>query len=303
MKKLFTLLVSASLTMGAFAQDVPSNAVGYYRTRVSEAVFSSLKTATFGGITVTQITGSTTETTDLDNDENYGTSTSKPYYRGVTISTEDGKGRIYPITKLSSKDDNSYVGLKMTIPEGKKYNIDRLLGQGFFGSPFSWCVDIVKDGSVIYTTGRLTANDYKKKTTYVDSINVTKDKIGGLCADAVTQINGWKKDETVDPEEYVLSGKIVGSGFEAWGNVLTDAVKNLSGDVELRFYYWNKYNKVLMLHSLYVELSEAETTGIVSARQTETDSNLDNMYNLAGQKVGKGFKGIVVVNGRKFLNK
>lgn len=299
MKKFFTLLVSALLAMGASAQEIPSNAVGYYRTRISETVFSSLKTATFGGIAVSQVTGSTTVASDLDNDENYGTSTSQPYYRGTIITTEDGKGRLYPITKLTSKDENSYIGLKMTIPDGKKYNIDRLLGQGLFGSPFSWCVDVVKDGNVIYTTGRLTANDYKKKTTYVDSINVTKDKIGGLCADAVTQINGWTKDETIDPEEYTLSWTLM--GLDAWGNVLTDAVNSLSGDVELRFYYWNKYNKALMLHSLYVELSESNA-GIVSAHQVTPVLN-STMYNLAGQRVGKEYKGIVVVNGRKILNK
>lgn len=50
---------------------------------------------------------------------------------------------------------------------------------------------------------------------------------------------------------------------------------------------------------------ENETTGI-NALDNFTNSQLDNnapMYNLAGQRVNKNYKGVVIVNGKKMLNK
>ena len=47
----------------------------------------------------------------------------------------------------------------------------------------------------------------------------------------------------------------------------------------------------------------SETTGI-EALDSEATFNVQRpMYNLAGQKVGKSYKGIVIVNGKKYLNK
>ena len=50
---------------------------------------------------------------------------------------------------------------------------------------------------------------------------------------------------------------------------------------------------------------DGETTGI-NALENLTNSQMDNnapMYNLAGQRVNKSYKGVVVVNGKKMLNK
>jgi len=304
MKKTFTLLALALFAVGAFAQEIHSNAVGVYRTQTSATTFSTLQTATFGDITVSQTAGTTTSTADLDNDTNYGESTAGYYYRGTVVTTDDGKGRIYPITKCTEKDENSYIGVKLSIPEGKKYSIDRLLGQGLFGATFYWCVDVVKDGEALYTTGRLKCNDYKKVTTYMDSISVTKDSISGLCAAAVEQAERWitqkKLNGTVTPEEYILTGKYLGG--EVWGNVLTDAVKGLSGDVELRLYYWGQKEKPLVLHSLYVELSEDGASGITQVA-AKKNAKSGTMYNLAGQRVDKSYKGMVIMDGRKYVNK
>ena len=46
------------------------------------------------------------------------------------------------------------------------------------------------------------------------------------------------------------------------------------------------------------------TTGIVGV-EADGETNWDNaaIYNLAGQRVGKGYKGVVIVNGKKMLRK
>jgi hypothetical protein len=46
----------------------------------------------------------------------------------------------------------------------------------------------------------------------------------------------------------------------------------------------------------------AGADGIANVAATAKAENA-RMFNLAGQEVGKNFKGIVVVNGKKFMNK
>jgi hypothetical protein len=54
---------------------------------------------------------------------------------------------------------------------------------------------------------------------------------------------------------------------------------------------------------LYIVL-DGEATGIANVDVNAND-NFDNapMYNLAGQRVNKSYKGVVIVNGKKYINK
>ena len=53
---------------------------------------------------------------------------------------------------------------------------------------------------------------------------------------------------------------------------------------------------------LTVTVNQGETSGI-SVTKTDVKSGNAQMYNLAGQRVNNGFKGLVIKNGRKFMNK
>ena len=50
-----------------------------------------------------------------------------------------------------------------------------------------------------------------------------------------------------------------------------------------------------------VELYEVEGTGINNVNAAKAENGV--MYNLAGQKVNNGYKGVVIMNGKKMLNK
>ncbi len=54
---------------------------------------------------------------------------------------------------------------------------------------------------------------------------------------------------------------------------------------------------------LSIIFNDNETNGIKSIENRELRSENSDYYNLAGQKVGKNYKGIVIVNGKKMLNK
>ncbi len=63
------------------------------------------------------------------------------------------------------------------------------------------------------------------------------------------------------------------------------------------------------LHSIGFTANNSEkyytssTTGIQTVSASKAQKANDAMYNLAGQKVGKDFKGLVIVNGKKMMNK
>lgn len=53
-----------------------------------------------------------------------------------------------------------------------------------------------------------------------------------------------------------------------------------------------------------VTLKPATTNGILNAKMSTSANDKDApMYNLAGQRVSSSYKGVVIQNGRKFLNK
>jgi len=80
------------------------------------------------------------------------------------------------------------------------------------------------------------------------------------------------------------------------------------------FYLWDK-TKTLNAGKIYLQgsgssarnfLGFESTTTSINALDNLTKSQFDNnapMYNLAGQRVNKSYKGIVIVNGKKMLNK
>ncbi len=88
---------------------------------------------------------------------------------------------------------------------------------------------------------------------------------------------------------YILSNEDAGVGFyRANGNVVakTKAYLDLTGTNAKSFV-----------------LPGGETDGIRSIDNSELRIENSDYYNLAGQRVGKDYKGIVIVNGKKMLNK
>ena len=67
---------------------------------------------------------------------------------------------------------------------------------------------------------------------------------------------------------------------------------------ELSFYA--KKNLIQLGKGHLVEINNV-TTGI-NAVENNAKAN-DVMYNLAGQRVNKNYKGVVIVNGKKYMNK
>ena len=83
-----------------------------------------------------------------------------------------------------------------------------------------------------------------------------------------------------------------------------DAYKDMAFDAE------TEYNVVGIVGSVYKEVPsiyiikvEKNTADGINTVATETINANAPMYNLAGQRVGKNYKGVVIQNGKKFINK
>ena len=93
---------------------------------------------------------------------------------------------------------------------------------------------------------------------------------------------------------YVLAKNGTSAGFKKW----TGLINTING----RAVMWLDSEIASSREFFFLD---GETTGI-NALDNLTNSPFDNnapMYNLAGQKVGKNYKGIVIVNGKKVLKK
>ena len=122
-----------------------------------------------------------------------------------------------------------------------------------------------------------------------------------------------------------LTKVTTGDPIDTDGNMLhaSTAGQSLTGALRLGygaakgvgFYTWTTTNASAgivylsnesgLAKSLSLEFYDDNTTGI-NALDNLTNKQLDNdapMYNLAGQRVNKSYKGVVIVNGKKMLNK
>ena len=99
--------------------------------------------------------------------------------------------------------------------------------------------------------------------------------------------------KTIVPEENLFL-----SGNEFWYSTGKTAIKGFRGFFEFRdvldAYYDDSDVKVHMFF-------DDDATGIETIDHSSL--NIDHYYNLAGQRVGKGYKGVVIENGKKTIKK
>lgn len=110
--------------------------------------------------------------------------------------------------------------------------------------------------------------------------------------DNILKADGVTGDEST---VYVLGAK---DGVAVWG-----LLKNGSNLPAGKVYF--KTDAPLAKEFLNIIINDTEETSSETDGINKVSTNLENgvRYNLAGQKVSKDYKGIVIVNGRKMLNK
>lgn len=140
---------------------------------------------------------------------------------------------------------------------------------------------------------------------YINGQNWTADDVtAGKCTeDQVGSKKFLTNDEIVaihDASAQASNPWVIGAGNQPfWGDVVIDAKAN-------KTYWLFQGNSQIGFqgYTFYPGKSKEEViTGIESVKTVAAKNTNAAMFNLAGQKVDAAFKGMVIQNGRKFINK
>ena len=139
---------------------------------------------------------------------------------------------------------------------------------------------------------------------YINGQNYSEDDVtaGKATAEQVGKKKWLTNDEIVALRSASNSEWVIGAGNQNfWGNVIIDAKAGKT--------YWLFQGNSQIGFQGYTfapgKTKEELVTGIESVKVVAAaDNNVDApIYNLAGQKVSKNYKGVVVQNGKKFVQK
>ena len=138
--------------------------------------------------------------------------------------------------------------------------------------------------------------------------------LGEGTATYTTETNDGKnflKDVEPDNAENVLHGVLAPHYVKTTG--VNYVLQNNNGNlgfyqVDIDTYLINPFRAFVNLesapeaHSLSIVFDDSETTGIADVKGKKEDVRSD-IFNLSGQRVGKDYKGVVIKNGRKMIQK
>lgn len=153
--------------------------------------------------------------------------------------------------------------------------------------------------SVYLLEGYLEGQTYKTDKPRLDGDgNVITDDDGNIVyQDALKWLSNAELKAIHDASGQASNPWVIGDGKNFWGNVVIDAKAGKT--------YWLFQGNSQIGFQGYVfapgKTKEEMVTGIEAVKNTATQSANAPIYNLAGQKVSKDYKGVKVQNGRKFF--
>ena len=229
----------------------------------------------------------------------------------------------YNTYTLTAKVDNPYLAFESTFCV-QKITVKDAGASAEGGVVFSWegaeAGATVKGGTVVATDGESVNyknGDYwtiriNKKKADVESENVTVTFDEALQAGDVLAITGYRnKDTDANGTLYMLfeNGAEIDEGDEVvWNNIHPDFAQqpntrtyNINAEAGSKTIKIARSKASTNVFITKIELTRGGASGISDVKVVRVADGA--IYNLAGQKVGKDYKGIVIMNGRKFMQK
>lgn len=172
-------------------------------------------------------------------------------------------------------------------------NVDGALKIGIWankGNHSTYIVDSdTKQTSEYLVEGYINGQNYS--STDVEAGKATEDQVGK---------KKWMNNSEIRALGSTEKPWVIGAGNQPfWGNVIIDAKAGKT--------YWLIQGTTQVGFQGYTfapgKTKEEMVSGIKGVKSLPVDNNNDNMYNLAGQRVDKNYKGVVIQNGKKFMNK
>ena len=229
----------------------------------------------------------------------------------------------YSTYTLTAKVDNPYLAFESTFCI-QKITVKDAGASAEGGVVFSWegaeAGATVKGGTVVatdgesvnYQNGNYWTIRINKKKADVESENVTVTFDEALQAGDVLAITGYRnKDTDANGTLYMLfeNGAEIDEGEEVvWNNIHPDFAQqpntrtyNINAEAGSKTIKIARSKASTNVFITKIELTRGGASGISDVKVVRVADGA--IYNLAGQKVGKDYKGIVIMNGRKFMQK
>lgn len=211
----------------------------------------------------------------------------------------DGAAKRHKTETLGS--ENWQFGFDLTVADGKAFKVSAIDFDLLVEQNPSYRIRIMKGETPVYNSTWITkTGGYNNEEWGAGSYcRITKDDVSFLFEKEKADAEGVMHPINYQAIQYY-------PGFEEGVGVKTPL-----GDLQLAAGTYrvvadvdfNKDSAKAMAFDNFTLEGELVAATAIEAVKANAQNGNGTMYNLAGQKVGKDFKGIVIVNGKKMLNK
>lgn len=225
---------------------------------------------------------------------------------------------IFPVKQLELQDGHDAYSTFFISTGSKGYKISYAIGAKKYAGILTPAV--VDDATLAATYPSLTVYDFDADNSNATEVKFTKDPIltaaiphivyNSSDADVTLDVIGTGDLNLATPESAKLGDAVKFNG--TYSTVAADGTQfDIQGTDGAAPQFSSVATAVPAFHAYFtgvtaetnITLPGSETTGINSINAADADSVNAPAYNVAGQRVGKEFKGLVIKNGKKFINK
>ena len=180
---------------------------------------------------------------------------------------------------------------------GKELNVTGIAFNCASNQNFIWAIAIYDEaGNQKYFSGnakmRNSNSTDESKAKWQDGISAY------ITTTDVREISGWVVRDNVEQPGTLAST----SPAKAFA-VLPEGGLKLTGKNTVRLYYACKNARLMAIERFWLETGSGDPSGIGNIEVENIQSSNAQTYNLAGQAVGAGYKGIVVKGNKKFIQR
>ena len=335
MKKFFTLVFATMMATNMMAQHGPMSFVGKSNVAVSDANIASesdtiifnMTSGTAGSITFPSMKYSEMEIPSFTVDNVTFSMDMSTHL--VTFSEQDFSATVSEGKTASGKLSGTYsmADNKMSItavfkygsmPLSLTYTIDGYFVKPVEAKPLYVSVGSnlnYKNESVTYNVRKYKDGDVEKLDVEIPTYTLDETMMGDLTLGTYT-VKGLTYDESKGGYYHDYAN----DGLTFHFTVVYNGTTSMDNDYEFNNDY-NTANDILVKYNgsnveeilnhfhmgtmpfQITSSFKSPTTGISSVTTNETINADGKMYNMSGQQVNESYKGVVIMNGKKYFNK
>lgn len=190
-----------------------------------------------------------------------------------------------------------WIGFAVDVAAGKELNVTGIAFNCASNQNFIWAIAIYDEaGNQKYFSGNAKMGNCNS-TDEAKAIWQNGNS-AYITTTGVREISGWVVRDNVEQPGTLAST----SPAKAFA-VLPEGGLKLTGKNTVRLYYACKNARLMAIERFWLETGAGDPSGIGNIEVENIQSSNAQTYNLAGQAVGAGYKGIVVKGNKKFIQR